>query len=159
MITISTKIKKETPMFFRKKKDKERNERTTWRIRMSWAFLAVPITITLGLLFSDPANALAHLDIVGQAALMFSVMLYPVTFMLTDALYDFYQITHKHFRTTTQEKREQYLSYFDSLKEKMSATERLQIEHYIQDTPIVSEKQIFLKIQDIQKSLTSIKKS
>jgi len=146
-------------VFFRKKKDKERNGRTTWRIRMSWAFLAVPITITLGLLFFDTSNALANLDIVGEAALIFSAMIYPVAFILTDLTYDFYHITHKHFRATTQQKRDEYLSYFDTFREKMSATERLQIEHYIQDTPKVSEKQIFLKIQEIQKSLTSIKKS
>lgn len=159
MLIIPSVIKKETPMFFRKNKDKETNGRTIWRIRMSWAFLTVPLAIILGLLFFDTANALANLNIVGQAALMFSVMLYPVAFMLTDVAYDCYHITKKSFQITPQQKRDEYLSYFDAFKGKITATERLQIEHYIQDTPKVSEKKVYLKILDIKKGLTSIKKS
>jgi len=159
MITISFTIKKETRMFFKKRTEKKRDGRTTWRVRMSCAFLIVPLAIFSALLLGDTANALANINIVVQAALMFSVMLYPVAFIMTDLSYECYHVARKHFRTTPQQKRDEYLSYFDAFKGKISATERLQIEHYIQDTPKVSEKQIFLKIQDIQKSLTSIKKS
>lgn len=86
-------------------------------------------------------------------------MLYPVAFMLTDVAYDCYHITKKSFQITPQQKRDEYLSYFDAFKGKITATERLQIEHYIQDTPKVSEKKVYLKILDIKKGLTSIKKS
>lgn len=159
MITLSSKIEKETLMFFKNKTEKKRDGRTTWRIRMSYAFLSLPLSIVLGLYTYDTANALANPQIVLQTVLMFSLLFYPVAFMLTDVLYDCYRIARKRFQKTPQQKRDEYMTYFDSFREKMSATERLQIEHYIQDTPKVSEKQLFLKIQDIQKSLISIKKS
>lgn len=159
MITLSSKIKKETLMFFKKKTEKKRDERNTWRIRMSYAFLSLPLSIVLGLYTYDTANALANPQIVLQTVLMFSLLFYPVAFMLTDVLYDCYRIARKRLQKTPQQKRNEYLEHFKPFRENLSATERLQIEHYIQDTPRVSEKQVFLKIRDIQKSLTFIKKS